>query len=144
MKTKKTAPNTKTVPVKGTPAKPIQASFEKVVNLIEQARKLAYQAVNTRLINLYWTVGEYISRKIEADGWGKGTVKELSLSTLLRELPWSANLHILTRAKRILADLVDRGQIRLMGDGRGAFYVGMAEDGMKQTPNVQRLTSNAQ
>jgi len=26
-------------------------------------------------------------------------------------------------AKRILADLVDRGQIRLMGDGRGAFYV---------------------
>ncbi|MDP2991155.1 MAG: PDDEXK nuclease domain-containing protein [Kiritimatiellota bacterium] len=119
--------------MKGTPAEPIQASFEKVVSLIKQARKRAYQVVNTQLIDLYWKVGGYISRKIEADGWGKGTVKalsvyiqrrqpglrgfspqnlwrmrqffdiyrsELKLSTLLRELPWSANLHILTRAKR--------------------------------------------
>lgn len=107
--------------------------FARIVSLIEQARQRAFQAINTHLIDLYWEVGEYISRKIEADGWGRGTVKELSiyiqkrqpgirgfspqnlwrmrqfyetyrgdpkLSTLLRELPWSANLHILTRAKR--------------------------------------------
>lgn len=47
-------------------------------------------------------------------------------------------------AKRILADLVDRGQIRLMGEKRGAFYVGATEVGMKQTSNIQRPTSNVQ
>jgi predicted nuclease of restriction endonuclease-like (RecB) superfamily len=30
------------------------------------------------LIDLYWQVGEYINRKIESDGWGKGTVVALS------------------------------------------------------------------
>jgi len=110
-----------------------ESSFAEVLSLIDQARNRAYQFVNTQLIDLYWKVGECISLKIEADGWGKGTVKELSahiqrrqpgirgfspqnlwrmrqffetyrsapkLSTLLRELPWSANLHILTRAKQ--------------------------------------------
>jgi predicted nuclease of restriction endonuclease-like (RecB) superfamily len=109
-----------------------ESSFAEVVSLIEQARKRAYQSVNIHLIDLYWKVGEYVHLKIEAAGWGKGTVKELSayiqgrqpgirgfspqniwrmrqffdtyrsepkLSPLLRELPWSANLHIFTRAK---------------------------------------------
>jgi predicted nuclease of restriction endonuclease-like (RecB) superfamily len=55
-----------------------ESSFAEVVSLIEQARKRAYQSVNVHLIDLYWKVGEYVSRKIEGDGWGKGTVKELS------------------------------------------------------------------
>ncbi|MEO6353688.1 MAG: PDDEXK nuclease domain-containing protein [Burkholderiaceae bacterium] len=113
-------------------APPIDAAFADIVTLIEGARQRAYQAVNTVLIDLYWSVGEYISRKIETDAWGKGTVtalaayiqlrqpgmrgfspqniwrmrqffeayrKQPKLSTMLRELPWSSNLHILTRAK---------------------------------------------
>lgn len=111
---------------------PFANAFDEVVGLIEQARRRAYQAVNTHLIDLYWQVGEFVSRKIDADGWGKSTVQQLSvyilqrqpgirgfspqniwrmrqffetysgaskLSTLLRELSWSANLHILTHAK---------------------------------------------
>ena len=103
-----------------------------VVQIIDLARQRVAQSVNIALIDLYWQVGQYISRKIEAVAWGKGTVKELSkfvqlrqpgvsgfspqnlwrmrqfydaycnhpeISTLLRELPWSSNLHILTRAK---------------------------------------------
>jgi predicted nuclease of restriction endonuclease-like (RecB) superfamily len=35
-------------------------------------------AVNTALISLYWRVGEYISRRIGTDGWGKGTVSALA------------------------------------------------------------------
>ncbi len=58
---------------------PTETAFAEIASIIEQARKRAYQAVNTQLIDLYWTVGEYIHRKIEADGWGKGTVKELSV-----------------------------------------------------------------
>lgn len=107
--------------------------FTEIVQMIASARQRAFQAVNTTLIDLYWQVGEYISRKIETEDWGKGTVQELAtyiqirqpgirgfspqniwrmrqfyeayrgepkLSTLLRELPWSSNLHILTRSKR--------------------------------------------
>ncbi len=55
------------------------AAFEEIVRLIEQSRLQAVRAVNTTLIDLYWNVGEYISRKIQSDGWGKGTVQALSL-----------------------------------------------------------------
>ena len=34
--------------------------------------------VNTELINLYWNVGEYISRKVANANWGDGTIDELS------------------------------------------------------------------
>ena len=110
-----------------------QGAFEEIVDLIEQSRLHAAQAVNTTLIDLYWNVGKYISSKIQSEGWGKGTVLSLAtfvqkrqpgirgfspqniwrmrqffetyrdqpvLSPLLRELPWSSNLHILSRSKR--------------------------------------------
>lgn len=46
-----------------------QAAFEEIVGLIEQSRLQAVRAVNTTLIDLYWNVGEYISHKIQSDGW---------------------------------------------------------------------------
>ncbi len=36
------------------------------------------KAVNTERINLYWQVGEYISRRIAATSWGEKTVDELA------------------------------------------------------------------
>lgn len=101
--------------------------------MIEAARTRAVAAVNTALIDLYWSIGEYISRKIAADGWEQGTVaalaeyiqrrepnargfstrnlrrmmqffetyrKQPKLATLLRELPWSHNLAIMSRSRR--------------------------------------------
>jgi predicted nuclease of restriction endonuclease-like (RecB) superfamily len=56
-----------------------EAGFAEVVGLIAAARQRAFQAVNTTLIDLYWQVGEYISRKIEAAEWGAGTVDRLAL-----------------------------------------------------------------
>jgi predicted nuclease of restriction endonuclease-like (RecB) superfamily len=46
--------------------------------MIRSARSRALAAVNTALISLYWQVGEYISRRIGTDGWGKGTVSALA------------------------------------------------------------------
>ena len=112
-----------------------ETSFGEVMDLIQQARQHAFHAVNATLIDLYWRLGEFLSRRIAGDGWGKGTIAALSryiqkrqpgargfspqnlylwrmrqffdayrdrpeLSTLLRELPWSSNLHILTKTKR--------------------------------------------
>lgn len=55
-----------------------EPAFTEVVQLIEAARKQAFQAVNTTLIDLYWRVGAYISRKIESAEWGDGVVEQLA------------------------------------------------------------------
>jgi predicted nuclease of restriction endonuclease-like (RecB) superfamily len=57
---------------------PSQTDFDAVIGLIEAARTRAIAAVNTSLIDLYWSIGEYIGRKIAQDGWGKGVVESLS------------------------------------------------------------------
>lgn len=57
---------------------PSSADFDEVLQLIDAARNRAIAAVNKELIDLYWSIGEYISRKIAADGWGQGTVEALA------------------------------------------------------------------
>ena len=61
-------------------------SFDVVLGLIQAARARAVTAVNTTLIELYWSIGQYISRKAAKDGWGTGTVAELS-RTIQRKYP---------------------------------------------------------
>lgn len=68
-----------------TSATPSQADFDQVLTLINAARIRAYAAVNTTLIDLYWSIGEYISHKIAQDGWGKGTVALLAQYIRQRE-----------------------------------------------------------
>ncbi len=55
-----------------------QSGFDDVVAMINAARIRAAQTVNTVIIDLYWNIGEHLSRKIRSDGWGKGIVQELS------------------------------------------------------------------
>lgn len=62
-------------PVASTPA---AADFDTVVGLIDAARRRAFQAVNTALIDLYWAIGEHISSRVSSAGWGQGTVRELA------------------------------------------------------------------
>jgi predicted nuclease of restriction endonuclease-like (RecB) superfamily len=59
-------------------AAPPPAEFDDVLRLIDAARGRAMAAVNKELIDLYWNIGEHISRKITADGWGQGTVEALA------------------------------------------------------------------
>lgn len=66
--------------------KPAPVDFDEILRLIEAARTRAIAAVNTTLIDLYWTIGEHISRKIAQDGWGQGTVEALS-NTIQRSYP---------------------------------------------------------
>ena len=52
--------------------------FKHVVSLIQTARVRAYAKVNEELINLYYTVGEFISQKVEKAEWGTGVVDRLA------------------------------------------------------------------
>ncbi|MFM9963874.1 MAG: YhcG family protein [Planctomycetaceae bacterium] len=63
-----------------------QADFDAVLNLIDSARTRAVASVNTTLIKLYWSIGDFITRKVAEDGWGKGTVAALA-EHIRRRLP---------------------------------------------------------
>jgi predicted nuclease of restriction endonuclease-like (RecB) superfamily len=52
--------------------------FTDIIHLIKQSRTNAIKAVNAELINLYWNIGEYISKKIEHSEWGASVVTELA------------------------------------------------------------------
>lgn len=110
-----------------------EAAFAEVVEMIQAARGRALSAVNTALVDLYWRLGEYISRKLETAVWGEGVVEALAayiarrhpglngftrpnlfrmrqfyeiyrhdekVAPLVRQLPWSHNLLIMSRCKR--------------------------------------------
>jgi predicted nuclease of restriction endonuclease-like (RecB) superfamily len=57
---------------------PSLSDFDAVIGLIDAARTKAIAAVNTTLIDLYWSIGEHISQRTAQDGWGKGTVESLA------------------------------------------------------------------
>lgn len=115
------------------PAAAEEQAFAEVVEMIQAARGRALATINTALVDLYWRIGEYISRKLETAAWGEGVVDALAayiarshpglsgftrpnlfrmkqfydtyrgdekVAPLLRQLPWSANLHILSKCKR--------------------------------------------
>lgn len=52
--------------------------FENVVLMIKQAQIRAYSSINRELIDLYYSIGKYISEKVSASDWGKGVVKQLA------------------------------------------------------------------
>lgn len=61
--------------------KPIKlhtSDFQEVLAIIRDGRSYAFQAVNAALIETYWAVGGYLSRKVAESGWGKGVVRELA------------------------------------------------------------------
>jgi hypothetical protein len=53
-------------------------AFGEVIAIIDKARENAFRAVNRELINMYWNIGDYVSRRIAEGGWGKSVVKEFS------------------------------------------------------------------
>ena len=57
-----------------------RSDFDQGLAMIEPARTHAVAGVNIAIINLYWSIGENISRNLTGDGWGKGMVKALAVS----------------------------------------------------------------
>ena len=55
-----------------------ESGFTEIVLLIGVSRERAMQAVNTALIDLYWQIGEIISRRVAAAQWGEGAVDQLA------------------------------------------------------------------
>ena len=78
MSRKTRKPQAKAIVKGATTNSPAPAGFDEVLALIEATRSRVVTAVNTALIDLYWRIGQYISRKIADEGWGQGTVAALA------------------------------------------------------------------
>ena len=63
----------------------ITGVFENVLGMIYSAKQKAEYQVNSTIIDLYWSIGEYVSKQIDVNGWGKSTVKALSEYILSKE-----------------------------------------------------------
>jgi predicted nuclease of restriction endonuclease-like (RecB) superfamily len=66
----------------------IEKQFLEVVELIERARHQALKSATAEMLNLYWQLGEYISKKIEGAEWGLFVIDNLAdyLQTRLPDL----------------------------------------------------------
>jgi hypothetical protein len=53
-------------------------TFDEVLAIIDNARENAFRVVNRELINMYWNIGEFVSRRVTESGWGKSVVKDFS------------------------------------------------------------------
>jgi len=56
----------------------MEKQFEVIIDLIKQSRDNAIRVVNAELIDLYWNIGDYISKQIKSAAWGQSVVKNLS------------------------------------------------------------------
>ena len=55
------------------------SSFNEIVILIKNSKQKAFSQVNSTLIELYWNIGQYISKKTIQEKWGKSIVQELAI-----------------------------------------------------------------
>ncbi len=56
----------------------IEKQFDEVSSMILSARAAAYSKVNSVLVELYWNLGMYISRKVDTSEWGDSTIDKLA------------------------------------------------------------------
>ena len=55
-----------------------QKDFDEVYQMILEAQSTTWSAINTNLIQLYWSIGKYIFHKTNDSDWGKSTVEALA------------------------------------------------------------------
>ena len=55
-----------------------EKDFLHIISIIQNAKDRAFYSVNKELIDLYWNIGEYISKKLESSEWGEGVVDKLA------------------------------------------------------------------
>ena len=54
------------------------ANFTEVVSMIRHTHHEVMHLANKAMVDLYWRIGEYISRRVAKSSWGKGVVAELA------------------------------------------------------------------
>ncbi len=58
---------------------PLQPQFTEVLALIKAAQQRVIATANRELIKLYWSIGKYISERLESSEWGQKTIEQLAV-----------------------------------------------------------------
>jgi predicted nuclease of restriction endonuclease-like (RecB) superfamily len=53
-------------------------NFQHILQLISSSKERIFRKANEEIIQLYWSIGEYISTSVAREGWGKNTVEDLA------------------------------------------------------------------
>jgi predicted nuclease of restriction endonuclease-like (RecB) superfamily len=64
--------------MKGVAPTTYETDFHAIVNQIQQTKRNVYQFANQSLIDLYWNIGQIISKQVASTKWGKSIVSELA------------------------------------------------------------------
>jgi hypothetical protein len=56
----------------------LEQSFYEIKQLIDTARYKALTKVNTELVQLYWSIGSFISERMKAAVWGEKIIEQLA------------------------------------------------------------------
>lgn len=70
---------------KGIMSKPLDVAYQNIRQLLEDARKTAYTAVNFAMVQAYWNIGRLIVEEEQRGrvkaGYGERLIKELARAT---------------------------------------------------------------
>ena len=54
-------------------------NFNEILSQIQTSKQKTYAQINATLVELYWSIGKYVSNEVKQKRWGRNTVKNLSL-----------------------------------------------------------------
>ena len=69
--------------------------FDEVIHIIDNARSRAMKAVNAELIQMYWSVGAYLSELCSASSFGDKIIDEF-VTPLVTQISWTNHLLIMS------------------------------------------------
>ena len=68
--------------------KKLEPAFDTIAALVEGSRANVIRAANVALIDLYWSIGKYLSARCAHEKWGKSTVTGLAELIHVRRPDW--------------------------------------------------------
>ena len=54
--------------------------FSEIISIIKNHRQNAYRKINEELVSMYYEIGRYLSKKVEAEHWGSKTIDNLVIT----------------------------------------------------------------
>ena len=52
--------------------------FKEIINIIQNHRQNAYRKINEELVMMYYEIGQYLSKKVNAGEYGEGVISKIA------------------------------------------------------------------
>ena len=55
-----------------------ELEFKEIINIIQNHRQSAYRKINEELVMMYYEIGQYLSKKVNAGEYGEGVISKIA------------------------------------------------------------------